>query len=123
MCLIAAPEAKPRITIQRLQGKEIPEGAISLAYFIEEPKGKGCAWARTPWVMASSLEWAGVDGVIIRINGQLHTLRMKGNGYTGPKVLDGTTYRKFIEYSDSDVQIEIYGNVVDQAETYRCTKG
>jgi hypothetical protein len=121
--LIAAPETKPRIVIQRLQGKEIPEGAISLAYFIEKPKGEGCAWASTPRVIASSLEWNGVDGVIMRINGRLHVLRLKGNGYTGPKVLDGQSYRRFIDYSDDDVQIEIYSNVIEQAESYKCTKG
>ncbi|WP_243317295.1 hypothetical protein [Geothrix paludis] len=122
-CLIAAPEEKSRITLQRLQGKEIPDGAVSLAYFIEEPKGKGCSWASTPWYIASSLQGTEVNDVLIRINGRIHNLHLKGRGNTGPKILNGVSYRSFIEYADDVVSIEIYENIIDRTESYRCTKG
>jgi hypothetical protein len=122
-CLIAVSPSNPKITIQPLHGKEIPEGAISLAYFIEEPKGKGCAWAGTPWVIASCADGCGVNDIVIRINGHLHILHSNGKGFTGPKVVDGRNYRSVIEWSNNDVRIEVYENIVEETDRYRCTKG
>jgi hypothetical protein len=122
MALYASPEVKPKISIQRLQVNELQDGAISYAYFIEKPKGVGCAWAASPQIAAPSK----VDPhqLAIRINGRLHHLRLsEGQSSNGPKAFDGTTYRLFREWSDNQAKIEIYENRIEESDSHRCTQG
>ena len=122
MALDAEPEVMPKISIQRLQVSELQDGAISYAYFIEKPKGVGCAWAASPQVAAPSK----VDPhqLAIRINGRLHHLQLsEGHSGNAPRSIDGITYRLSREWSDNQAKIEIYENRIEENDSHRCTQG
>ncbi|MBK8571306.1 MAG: hypothetical protein IPN91_01425 [Holophagaceae bacterium] len=101
---------------------ELQDGAIGFAYFIEKPKGVGCAWVASPQIAAPSK--LDPHQLAIRINGRLQHLQLsEARSGKGPISVDGIPYRLKREWSDNHVKIETYENRIEENQSYRCTQG